>query len=82
MDCLKVVFCFVSDGFSSRRVGEDVRYTCRICGKVFNRAGLFISPYNHFPYGKVFLSTSSVVNHSCRIKETRSSEKKLALKGI
>ncbi|CAB4004979.1 metastasis-associated MTA3-like, partial [Paramuricea clavata] len=26
------------DGFSSRRVGEEVRYTCRICGKVFNRA--------------------------------------------
>jgi hypothetical protein len=37
---------FVLDGFSSRRVGEEVRYTCRICGKVFNRAGSsFLSLY-------------------------------------
>ena len=30
---------FYSDGFSTRRTGEEARYTCRLCGKVFNRAG-------------------------------------------
>ena len=36
-------FCFfISDGFSGNKGhgGLEPRYTCRICGKVFNRAGL------------------------------------------
>ena len=41
-------FFFVLDGFSSRKVGEEVRYTCRICGKVFNRAGSFLAQQSQY----------------------------------